>query len=354
VSDASDFGIEQVTADDTAYAGSRFREVVDAVFENPYQRVWGRVGEPPLPVYPVTLGSVVRGMLRGRNGYPFQQAADRAVASHADLRWGPDRRGYRRLLHPNGVCLIGTWRITEETAYSGYFRRGSDALTIARYSTCCSETRRGHTRSLAMVGKLYPTTDPDHPQALPTANFITQEDIGGADTVYINDAELKNAPDTTAFRRGSGVPILMVTGLVLMRADQQPTIRQLYEIAELGKPADQPTRAPAFMRLLVDPAQPRIPGDGLDFRDEVMAQIFDRGDPSPKRTLTFRIEVTDAGWTHGTKLRERREFDGWRAIGTLTFSNGVISLNGDRVVHFNHPPWRDDRNDAATATGPRR
>ena len=33
--------------------------------------------------------------------------------------------------------------------------------------------------------------------------------------------------------------------------------------------------------------QPRIPGADLDFRDEVMAQILDRGDPTPKRTLTF-------------------------------------------------------------------
>jgi hypothetical protein len=36
------------------------------------------------------------------------------------------------------------------------------------------------------------------------------------------------------------------------------------------------------MRLTVSPNQLRIPGDGLDFRDEVMAQIYDRGDPEPR------------------------------------------------------------------------
>jgi len=345
-----DFGIEQLTDEDRRYSGSRFRDVVDALFANPYQRVWGGPGEPPLPVYQVTFASVVRGFFPGGRDHLFQKAADRTVDSHADLRWGPDRKGFRRLLHPNGMGLIGTWEISADTGYSGYFAPGSKALAITRYSTCCTETRRGHIRSLSMVGKLFPTTDPNHPTPLRTANFITQQDIGGERTDFINDADLFNAPNTTAIRRGSGVPILMMTGLVLNRADRMPTIRQLYAIAELGKPAGQPTRAPEFMRLRVAPSQPRIPGDAIDFRDEVMAQIFDRGDPTPKRTLTFEIDVTDQGKTTGTPLRERRTFENWRRIGSLVFNNAVISYNADSVIHFNHPTWRDDRNDPATAT----
>jgi hypothetical protein len=104
------------------------------------------------------------------------------------------------------------------------------------------------------------------------------------------------------------------------------------------------------MRLLVAPEQPRIPGAGLDFRDEIMAQIFDKGDPFPKRTLTFNIEVTDEGETSGPVIRERRTFRNWRRIGSMVFDNAVISYNGDSVIHFNHPSWRADRNDPATAT----
>jgi len=81
-----------------------------------------------------------------------------------------------------------------------------------------------------------------------------------------------------------------------------------------------------------------------------MGHIFDPGDPVPKRTLTFDIEITDDGSTGGTKLRERRTFSNWRRVGSMVFSDGVISLNGDRFVHFNHPTWRDDRNDPATGT----
>jgi hypothetical protein len=146
------------------------------------------------------------------------------------------------------------------------------------------------------------------------------------------------------------VPILLVTGLIFGIVDKQASIRQLYEIAELGKPWGSPTRTPEFMRLLVHPDQPRIAGDELDFRDEILAQIFDRGDPVPRRTLTFTIEVTDEGKTTGTALRQRRTFANWRPIGRLTFDNAVASWNGDSVIHFNHPTWREDRNNPATAT----
>jgi hypothetical protein len=339
---------EQLTDEDRGYGGSRFSDVVDALFANPYQRAWGGEGQPPLPIREVTFRNVVGGIFARPD--LLRKASERTLDSGADLRWGTDRKGFRRLVHANGVCLIGQWRIVEETGYSGYFSKGSTALVVARYSTCCTETRRGRTRSLSMVGKLFPTTDPKHNLPLRTANFITQEDIGGADTEFINDVELRNAPDTTASRRGIGAPLLLVVGLVFSRVDTQPSIRQLYPIAELGKPAGTPTRAPQFMRLLVAPRQPRIAGADLDFRDEIMAQIFDRGDPVPKRTLTFGIEVTDQGVTKGFGLKQRRTFRDWRAIGSLVFDNAVVSYNGDSVIHFNHPTWREDRNDPATAT----
>lgn len=348
--DAQFFGTEEVTEEDRAYAGSRYSEVRDAVFANPYRKLWGAPGESPWPGYKVTLASVLRGALPLARSYFFRQAVARAVDSRADLRWGADGKGFRRLLHPNGICLSGLWEITEQTQYSGYFRKDSRALVIGRYSTCCGATRRGRERSLSLVGKLFPTTDPNHGEKLRTANFITQQDIGGDRTDTINDAELRNAPNTTGWRRGFGTPVLLVTGIVFGQVDKNPTIRQLYQIAELGKPDGEPTRTPAYMRLLVDAAQPRIPGEGLDFRDEIMAQIFDRGDPAPKRRLAFHIEVTDTGVTRGPDFLQRRTFSDWTRIGRMTFDDAVASYNGDFVIHFTHPTWRDDPNDPSTAT----
>ncbi|HML13424.1 MAG TPA: hypothetical protein VK456_08980 [Xanthobacteraceae bacterium] len=339
-----------ITDQDRAYRGSLFGDVRKALFANPYQRVWGAAGEPPLPIYQTTLASVLRGLLPLARRYLFRQATEREVDSRADMRWGADGKGYRRLLHRNSICLLGTWHITEATDYSGYFRQGSRALIVARYSTCCDETRRGRTRSLAMVGKLFPTTDPDHTTPLETANFITQQDLGGAYTDYVNDAELRNAPDTTAWRRGLGIPILILEGIVFGLVDRKTSMRQLYPIAELAKPAGEPTKAPTFMRLLVASEQPRIPGEALDFRDEIMAQIYDKGDPQPKRLLTFNVDVSDDGTTSGPSFRERRSIANWRRIGKIAFDAAVVSYNGDYVTHFNHPTWRDDQSDPATAT----
>jgi len=303
-----------------------------------------------LPVYSVSLPSALRGILPLGSPYFFRQAVARAVDLRADLRWGNDRKGFRRIIHPNGICLTGRWEISEQTPYSGYFQRDSQALVVGRYSTCCTETRRGRERSLSLVGKLFPTTDPNHTELLNTANFITQQDIGGDRTDYINDAELRNAPNTTSWRRGFGVPVLLTEAVLFAKTDKQSTQRQLYQIAELGKPEGESTRTPAFMRLLLDAGQRRIAGEALDFRDEIMAQIFDRGDPIAKRTLTFHIDVTDEGSTRGPDFFQRRTFANWKRIGRLIFDNAVASYNGDFVIHFTHPTWRDDRNDPSTAT----
>lgn len=336
--------------EDRNYHGSRYSEVRNAIFANPYQEIWGTNDAPTLPVYEVTLAGLIGGLLPFGKPSQFFQATERTVDASTDLRWGPNREGQRRLLHPNGVCLTGLWEITEQTGYSGYFKAGSLALTIGRYSTCCTETRRGHIRSLALAGKLYPTTNPDHPEALRTANFFTQQDLGGEYTDFINDAELRNAPDTRSWRRKTGLPVFLLEGLMFIRADKEPSHRQLYQIAELGKPAGEPTRTPEFMRLRVVPGQARIEGTALDFRDEVMAQIYDRGDSAPKRSLSFAIDVSDSGVTKGTPVYQRRIISDWRTIGKLTFNEAVVSYNGDFVLQFNHPTWRDDRNDPATAT----
>ena len=345
---AEDLGIQGFTAADQRFAaGSRFSVVRDAIFANPYQKVWGAEGNAPFERFRATFLPMIRGMFPGGK-WLFLAAARRALNSDSDLRWGPDGKGFRRMIHCNGICMTGLWEITEDTPYTGYFRKGSRGLMIVRYSTCCTETRRGNMRSLSMVGRIYPTTDPNHPEPLPTASFITQEDIGGEKTPDINSAKLLNAPNTTVSRRGMGMPILLLTGLALNIAEKKPTIRQVYQIAELGKPPAEPTRAPEFIRLTVAAGQPVIPGADLDFRDEIMAHIYDRGDPTPKRKLVFDIETSDTGTTHGLPVRERRDITNWKKIGRMTFDAAVVSFNGDRVFHVNHPAWREDRNDPST------
>ena len=343
---------EGLAKEDLRASGSNFADVREALLANPYQEVWGAPGEPPFPVRRITLSRVLAGVLPFGRRFAMLAATRRSVASNLDLRWGDDGRGFRRLVHANGICLLGRWEIDRPTGFSGCFREGSSALVVARLSACCTETRSGHTRSLGLVGRLYPTTDPDDARRLPTANFITQEDIGGNTIRSLDELSMTNAPDTTAWRRGWGLPVLMVAGLCSLLSDRHITERQLYQIAELGKDRDEPTRCPRYLRLTVRDKAGEPPQSPVDFRDEVMGRIYDQGDPRARRELTFRIEVADEGTTLGWLFFERRRIRGWREVGSLTFSEAVASTNGDRVVAFQHPVWRRDRNLSPEVGGP--
>ncbi|HTN84013.1 MAG TPA: hypothetical protein VL242_10015 [Sorangium sp.] len=279
----------------------------------------------------------------------LKQAAARTVDSRADLRWGPDGKGFRRMLSPNGICLLGVWEITEESQYSGYFKAGAKGLIIGRYSSDGNETRRGQRRSLSLAGKIYPTMDPDHATPLVPASFLSQEDLGGMHTDLINDAELRNAPNVTAWRRGIYFLIMVRAGWIFPRVDKVPDARQLHEIAELGKPKGERTRCPEHMLLKMAPRQARIQGEDLDFRDEVYAHLFKPGAPEPTGSIVFDISVSDRGESVGIPGFRRVKVTDWRRIGRITFTEAVASYNADHVVHFHHPGWRDNRNDAKTA-----
>ena len=247
-------GAEQFTDEDRRYAGSRFREVVDALFANPYQTVWGREGEPPLPDQEQTIRSVFGGLL-AQAGLPVSRARPNGRSTLAPTCGGADRKGSRD-------SSIQPASASSAAGRSPKTRRIPDTSARAVRRSWSPGTERGGRksarpiRSLALVGKLFPTMDPDHPIPLRTANFITQEDIGGERTDSINAAELRNAPDVTVFRRGPAGTLRIKVTSVFRRVDTEPTIRQLYPIAELGKPADEPTTGTAFMRLLVGPSNP--------------------------------------------------------------------------------------------------
>jgi len=255
---------------------------------------------------------------------------------------GSGRKGYQRLLHANAICLTGVWEITAETARTpATSRTGAAVCAIARYSTCCTETRRGNTRSLSMVGRVYPTTDPEHAERPADGQL---HHAAGHRRRLQQKRSMRQSCATPRTRPSSAAASAsrrcLASGAAFNRAETKPTIRQVYQIGGKIGPPSRPAdaRAGVSCNLSVVPEQPSIPGEALDFRDEIMAQIYDRGDPQPKRTLTFRIETSDEGVTLGNPFKERREFKNWRPIGTLTFNAAVASYNGDHVFHIHHPP----------------
>jgi hypothetical protein len=341
------FGSEGITAEDRGYQGSRFSDVKAAIFANPYQRVWGDPDEPSLPSYRVTNRSAYGGTFPGGRPPQFKLAAIRTLDSAVDLRWGEDGRGFRRLVRPQGVCVTGTWEITADNPYSGYFKKGSRGLVIARISAGVTMTLTGKRRSYGLVVKLYPTADENHEQLLQPANVILADDLGGSTASRLTAVELTNAPHVTGWNRGNEIPILLLEAMVFELVDRKASVRQVYPIAELGKAPGEGTVAPEFMRLKASPGQPA--GSEDDVRNEVLAHIFDKGNPKPQRTLRFDISVSDAGKRTNLGIFQRQTVAGWQPIGRIEFNDGVASYNGDFVIHFRHPGWRRDRNDPRTA-----
>src|SRR5262249_24193239 len=301
------FGRQGITQEDKDYQGSRFSDVKAAIFANPYQKVWGDPNEPPLPNYKTTNKSVYAGTLPGGQPPQFKLASIRALDSAADLRWGEDRKGFRRLLRPNAVCVTGVWEITEDNPYSGYFKKGSQGLVIARISAGVTMTLRGIRRAYGIVLKLYPTADENHENLLQTANVFLADDLGGTTASHITEVELTNAPHVTGFNRGNEIPILLKEGVIFELVDRMSTTRQVYPIAELEKSLDVQTNSPEFMRLKVSSGHRVI--DEEDVRNEVLAHIFDKGNPNPNvhsaLIYPYLTQVKDQGSFFSQKVKDK-------------------------------------------------
>lgn len=293
------------------YSGSRFAEVWSAICEQPYETLpYGRVTARSIP-------TLVR-----QNVY---RAARRTLRTRADLL-----EPFDKLVHPLGICLRGSWRITEASEFTGYFRKGRRGLLIARASDALGEFRAGKLRLLGLAGKLYPTDDPEHLEPLETANFFMLENLGGSHTRHFVDA--RQATDLIPMVPHPSLawklPVGAIAGAAFALADRalsptQPMVRQLYPVAELGEQGQVQTRSPAVMRLVGSDENRRI--DRADLREELDMAHHPNG-------IRFHIEVA-----------ARRSYlwpRGFQRIGELHFTQSVASWAGDHRLHFAHAPYR--------------
>jgi hypothetical protein len=236
----------------------------------------------------------------------------------------PNRLGthFDKLVHPNGICLSGTWNVTEPSAYTGYFAQGSRGLIIARASVALSDTTAGNYRGFGLAGKIFPTDDPGHADPLKTANFFVIDDLGGTLAAHYMDGQLTNEPATTI--HPSEALYLATVGeaaqSAFKAADINPGRRQVYPIAELGV-ADTSTAVTPRWMMLRGSEGARF--DKADFRDELTAALA-------ARPVVMDILVS-----------ENRDA-GWNKIGHIEFDAGVASDSCDHRVHFHHPKFRTD------------
>jgi len=280
-----------------------------------FQELWAKVASSPLETLPQNRVSF--GSLYNSSENIVLNDAQRTIRDTSDIL-----EPFDKLAHPNGICLNGIWSIDKENIYSGYFKKGSKGLVIARASTALSNTKAGASRAFGFAGKIFPTTDPTLKPSV-RANFFLIEDLGGTDAKHFADVALSNEPSITpTLEVATNLLYVLKITRAFALADKNPTIRQLYEISELGEAKNQKIITPKWMKIEVQGAKRY---DKIDFRDELKEATDNR--------LLFNIFVAN---------KSVGESKNWQEIGIMSFEKSVVSKTCDHQLHFHHPKWRDE------------
>ncbi|OUR99772.1 hypothetical protein A9Q84_01730 [Halobacteriovorax marinus] len=294
------------------YQGSHISDVWETVQEKSYSK---------LPQTKVNMNRLTKW---GKS--KLEQSANRTISNRSDIL-----PYFEKLVHPNGTCLLGEWKIDEDNIYTGYFKKGSQGLIVSRASVALSDTKRGKRRSFGLAGKIYPTTDINHSENLETANFFTMDDLGGTKIKKFSLTKLTNEPELSV-SLGAIFLIRMArfVSKAFTNADNNPGLRQLWQISSLGLKDGEAQLTPMWMRLSA------VKGfeynSEKDFRNEIAENIKRNGD------MTFSIEVA------GTMNAGSEQVKSFTKIGTIKYTEISASEGCDHRLHFNHPKLRADLN----------
>lgn len=282
---------------------------------NQFDAVWGQVKSDPLDDLPQVKVSYGKLAAHGRD--IILSDANRTLKSRADII-----PYFEKLAHPNGICFKGVWNITAENKYSGYFKKDSKALIVVRASSAMSNTTSGQLRSFGFAGKIFPTMDPQSFNIEKTANFFLIDDLGGTRAAHYTEVELSNSP-AASITSEVVKSFLYVAKLArtFSKSDENPTIRQVYEISQLGEKGDRSVITPRWMKVQALPGQ--VVNES-DFRDELRIN---------NENLVFKISVAS---------ETVNDSKNWLDIGLITLDTSVVSSTCDHRLHFHHPKWRSD------------
>ncbi|MES2528992.1 MAG: hypothetical protein V4598_18040 [Bdellovibrionota bacterium] len=300
-----------------AYEGSTFNEIKDVIDGTNFvpqseiakeEHAVYQAGK--LPQYGMNMGSVFG------KGKDLKRDAQRTISEKED-----SYPRIEKLLHPNGVCLAGKWTMTEESDFSGAFKKGTSALFIGRASVAMEKTTSKSDRGFGFAGKIFPTTNPD--QRVPTTNFFAVDVLMGENTPRFLETAVTNEPET-------GFNIMLVRlGLkianTLKLVDQSPMFRPVTPIAKIGE-APEKVKSPKWMKISA--ADGTHMNDEKDFRREVLKAVSDN------TVLKFKVEVSNT-------TKDNKKSEGWKHIGFIEIDHAKVSYGCDRQLHFAHPKHND-------------
>lgn len=298
----------------SAYDGSSYDTVKEAIFLNPYAAL------PHYRVEKQRFGKSGRG-----NDNHLLHAAKRTLMVEDDLLEFPHGQ---KLLQANGICFAGEWIIDTESPFSGQFQNPTRSRVIARASVALSGTEQRDKRAFGLALKFFPVHDAK--TVAPTLNAFVMHSMGGVRTRHVLDLALDNAPALGALPSFSqlGTAYRLLRDLetadkIVSKTKPDVSYRPVTHLAEHG--VDEEAVAPDWLRLRAADELPRI--DKKDFRDELRVEHY------PQQKLIWLIEVA----TGKDKKKSNAE---WRTIGKLVLSESITSPACDQRLHFAHPLLR--------------
>lgn len=264
-----------------------------------------------LPQYPVNMSSIF-----GGGSDQLTQDGVRTINDGSDYY---DR--LPKLIHPNGVCISGVWKMDSTSPYSGAFSANTNHLFVGRISVAMEKTNYSSRRGFGFAGKLFPTMDPQKPVS--TENFFSVDVLMGTKNKFFLDTAMTNEPETGfdfwVIRLGLKI------AKALTAADENPGYRPLNNLARLN--AGKNIKTPHWIRISA--------GDGIltnsqtDFRNEVLQAVAEN------ETLTFDVHVSDT-------TKKASDINSWLKIGQIEVNDAMVSYGCDRRLHFAHPRLSED------------
>ena len=287
---------------DNTYTGSTFREVRDQVFSDPYDT---------LPELPLDEIKVTRFFKKFKN--LLFRAADRTLKKQGDIL-----PHFDKLIHSNGIGYSGTWNVTEDNPYTGMFKKGTQALLVARASCILTEVTAGAHGGFGFAGKVWPTMDPDEKHK--TANFLLLHSFVGTPDRYFSDVKISNNPVIgTGWNLVKYVGVLATTLASFPWTDKSLTYRSLVQMAKVG--VDNPDDIVSPTWMMVQARNNRIK-DYEDFRKEIVVENREGG------KLIFDTYTSETPRKNG-----KRE---WTKLGHIELNESIASVSTDHRLHFHH------------------
>ena len=281
-----------------------------------FNEVWNQVESDELKELPQNKVSFFK--LSSDEGDTLLKDSLRTLNDHRDII-----EPFEKLVHPNGICFKGIWEVDTQNVYSGYFKKDSKALIIVRASSAMSNTKSGEIRSFGFAGKVFPTVELEKINSENSANFFLIDNLGGTDSKNYKDVELTNEPPVSMnFEVIKHLLYALKVSNIFSSADKNPSIRQLYEISNLGEDDSKDIITPKWMKIQAQNTQNIQTKEAQDFRDELKINKNEK--------LVFDVFIASEVIDNNKQ---------WDRVGTVTLDKSVVSTSCDHRLHFHHPKW---------------